>query len=260
MAETQLVIGRGKVYFDRFVSPNNLTPTGERYLGNTPTLTITQAGTKLDHYGSDEGLKEKDRSVTIQNDMTGKMTTDNIDPENMALFWLGENAPLTVAAAPALTETLILRPGLSYQLGESDDEPSGKRSLANFGAKLSAAGHANVLAGSLVFNGETGRIDVADNPQDIDAAGTSVDVTYDQAGYSRTAVIAEGQQIFGRLRFIADNPVGLNQDFFAPYAQLTSDGDYAWKGDDWQAMGFNIELLKLSTRAKLYIDGRPVIA
>ena len=257
MAETQLVVGRGELYFDRFAD-GALLGTGERYLGNTPTFTLTQAATKLDHFDSDHGLKQKDRSVTLTSDLTGATTTDNVVAENLALFFLGDATPLTVAQAAAVKETIILAiPGRVYQLGVSDDQPSGARGLDNVVVALTAAGHAAVDPSNYLFDGATGRLEMLVGGDGFPAEGASIDVTYDQTAYTRDAVIAEGSEVYGALRFVADNAVGLNRDAYMPYVQLTSNGDYGFKGDDWQVMGFTIEVLKLRNRQKLYIDGRP---
>lgn len=256
MADNNLVVGKGKIYFQRFADQSQTFGDGteERFLGNAPTLTITQAPTALDHYASTGGLKEKDRTVTIQNDVSGKMSTDNVSPENLALFWLGDSSLLTVAAAAMVTETITMKPGFSYQLGVSADSPSGARALTLTTAKIDATA---VDAASYTFDGDTGRIDVADDAVDITADGVEVVVVYAQLAHTRSLVLAEGQQVFGALRFVADNPVGLNQDSYIPYCKITSDGDFEGIGDDWQTLGFDLEVLKPGGGlAKLYIDGR----
>jgi hypothetical protein len=59
MAGNNYVIGRGKLYWDQFLTGTQ-TPTGQRYLGNTPALSMTSAYQNLDHYSSDFGLRVKD--------------------------------------------------------------------------------------------------------------------------------------------------------------------------------------------------------
>jgi hypothetical protein len=59
-------------------------------------------------------------------------------------------------------------------------------------------------------------------------------------------VIAQNEIIEGRMIFISDNAAGENRDYIWPYVRVRPDGDLALKGDDWQAMTFNGEVLKLN--------------
>ena len=52
MADNNYVLGRGKLYFDRFPDGTK-TPTGERYFGNTPSFSMSLDSETLDHYNSD---------------------------------------------------------------------------------------------------------------------------------------------------------------------------------------------------------------
>ena len=52
-----IVLGRGKLYFGKFLSSTNETHQGLEYIGNTPSFSLTVETQELDHYDSDEGLK-----------------------------------------------------------------------------------------------------------------------------------------------------------------------------------------------------------
>ena len=41
-----------------------------------------------------------------------------------------------------------------------------------------------------------------------------------------------------------------------PYVKISPNGDYALKGDEWQQIPFNIEILKKTGFEALYSDGR----
>lgn len=85
-----LVLGRGKVLFAPY--PFGQTSGGAKaYFGNTPTMALAQTNTKLDHFSSEGGLKVKDRSVILQNDMTITFDVDNINFGNLALWFGGNN-------------------------------------------------------------------------------------------------------------------------------------------------------------------------
>lgn len=100
MSDNNYVVGRGKLYFNRFADGTLVGP-GYRYFGNTPELTASQSATSLDHYSSDEGMKFKDASVDLQNDMSGSFTCDNVNSDNLALFFLGANDTQTVVTGDA---------------------------------------------------------------------------------------------------------------------------------------------------------------
>lgn len=99
-----LVLGRGKLFFSPY-APHTTVGGVKGYFGNTPTLSMTQANTKLDHYSSEGGLKVKDRSVLLQTDVMLTFDTDNIDIGNLIL-WFGGAAIGTLPADAPLTASI----------------------------------------------------------------------------------------------------------------------------------------------------------
>src|SRR5690625_7821970 len=79
---------------------------------------------ELPHYNSDRGVRIKDESVLLQLDYSGSFITDNISPENLALFFLGESLIETLTAQTGATDTFDdVELGVSYQLGTSNALP-----------------------------------------------------------------------------------------------------------------------------------------
>lgn len=145
-------LGRGKVYFARF-KPGTYTPAGYLYIGNTPEFNLTIESEDLDHFSSDEGIREKDDGVTLEVTRTGSLITDNISPENVALFFFGEVQKLTQAASGPITETLTeVVTGLSYPLGVTDLNPNGVAGIdaATFSVKEAGGSKAS---GTITFAG-----------------------------------------------------------------------------------------------------------
>lgn len=346
------VIGRGKLYFDQFVTGTQ-TRTGERYLGNTPALSLNSAYQNLDHYSSDEGLRVKDDSVQLQVDRTGSFQCDNISMDNVALMF---GAAATTDPQPANignAETFTMYGGRVYQLGSDDDNPHGVINVANvvvtnnsglhaFGAitvgaqpvaaetvtvngqvitfvaaspglhqveigsntvataqgikaeinaypdlyDVRASGDTNIVgitanasgvggnaitlaeavaAADFTVSGATltggaasgvigatgnftvdtarARIELEEEPADI-TDGDVVEVTYDVLVGERMLVVDEENQVEGALRFISDNPRGTNKDYYWPRVKLTPAGEFALKGETWQTMTFNMEILQ----------------
>lgn len=124
-------LGRGKLYFSRFKTGTQ-TPAGFRYVGNTPSFSLTIENQNLDHFSSDEGVKEKDKSIVLQTSSKGALDCDDIQRENLALFFFGSTSPVVQLASSGNSESFAdVAPGLMYQLGMTDLNPSGVRSVSS---------------------------------------------------------------------------------------------------------------------------------
>ena len=268
--QNEYTIGRGKSYFDKFL-PNTNRKTGEMYFGNGPEFTITTDTENLDHYASDYGLRVKDASVLLEAGMTGTFTCDNIAAENLALWFLGDLVNLTLTDQTGAKEVFkpVMR-GKYYQIGATDDTPTGVFNIDNVVIGV-ADGDADIVPGvgdistlpgvtvvTATTNYEldlaTGRIYIEPDSPDF-AGNKQMIVQCDVAAQNRNMVIGKTNQIYGALRYIADNPVGTNKNYYFPKVALRPDGDYALKGDDWNVMSFSFEALQLNNiTQRLYID------
>lgn len=123
------VIGRGKLYFDRFLSGTR-TPTGELYFGNTPAFSTNTEAEELEHFSSEGGLKEQDAAVTLSQTSAAQFDTDNISGDNLALFFSGEKNTLSVDAVVDATQEVTLKRGHYYQMGETPERPFGRRDIS----------------------------------------------------------------------------------------------------------------------------------
>lgn len=245
------VLGRGKLYFDKFTDLETMALSGERYLGNTPSLNMTSTYQNLDHYSSDYGLREKDDSVTLQLDRAGNFTCDNITMENVALVFGTEPVTETQTPTTATAENLIVKRGMYYQLGTSAAVPDGVGTISNLLVADDAA-VAIPAAANWEADLQRGRLHILENAAVI-LDGDTIEATYDTAGGTTQLVIDEGTEVEGALRFIADNPKGTNKNYYWPRVKLTASGDYALKGDTWQTMTFNFDVLSKSGLKRVYV-------
>lgn len=118
-------LGRGRVYFSRFRDDTQL-PSGFRYIGNSPEFNLTIESENLDHFSSDYGINEKDDSVPLSVTRTGSMSTDNIDMENIALFFFGDKSDVTIVGATGGSEVFeSVIGGTTVKLGVTDTAPAG---------------------------------------------------------------------------------------------------------------------------------------
>lgn len=274
--QNDYTIGRGKTYFDKFL-PNSNRKTGEMYFGNGPEFTITTDTENLDHYASDYGLRVKDASVLLEAGMTGTFTCDNIAAENLALWFLGDLVNMTLTDQKGVKEVFKpVRRGKYYQIGTSDDTPTGLFNVDNVVVGV-ADGNAEIVPGAgditalpgvaVVTAAGNYELDLAQGriyiePDSTAFAGNKqMIIQCDIAAQNRNMVIGKTNQIYGALRYISDNPVGTNKNYYFPKVALRPDGDYALKGDDWNVMSFSFEALQLNNiTQRLYIDVLPSAA
>lgn len=273
--KNNLVLGRGRLFFDRQDSKGN--PTGERYLGNTPELNATQDVTTLDHFASDYGVKEMDDQMVLQNTRSGSFITDNISLENVAAFFGGEGQTIVNTQQSDVKEGLNgehqIQRGRFYQLGQTVDEPQGLGNVdaANFELYYAAANAAIVIgsgdlsavegltllpAGNYELEAETGRVYIEPDAPDL-VAPSKLYAQYNRLAGSTDMFITTDDSVRGALRFISDNPKGLQMNYYWPEVNLTPNGDYALKGDDWQQLSFNFGVLKKDCNTPSQITYRP---
>lgn len=248
-------LGRGRLYFDKY-APGTKNLTGQRYIGNTPEINLTSDSESLEHFDSDEGVRQKDASVLLSLNRTGSFITDHIHPANLALFFLGSESVVTVAPVTAAVYALpAIKLGHRYQVGANAAAPAGVRNLSTVIVKKgvtvmtlntdysldAASGGVVPIAGGLILEGDT-----------------TITVTYDLAATSYNRVVtAAAAEIEGALLFISNNPEGEQFDYFWPDVLLKPDGDLALKGDEWQQIGFAFDALKKDDLTEVvYITGR----
>lgn len=266
--ENNYTLGRGELYFARR-DPTTGLLKGERYLGNTPEFNLTFESEDLEHFSSDRGIKELDKSVILQITRSGSLITDNINPENVALFFFGSTDALTVAQTTVTDELIAattggIEIGMFYQLGMTPNNPTGARKVIYPGASGTAfaakKGSTALVAGTdFVFNAEKGRVEFLEGGA-VAEGDTTVKVTYTTSASTKSRIISGSSPVDGALRFIAFNPVGDNIDYYLPNVSLSPNGDYALKGDEWQQIPFNIKVLKGANTEALYAEGTAVTA
>lgn len=249
-------LGRGKVHFARF-KPGTQTPDGFFYIGNTPEFSLTIESETLDHFSSDEGIREKDDSVPLEVNRSGSMTTDNIDPKNVALFFFGSDTVVTqavVASAPFLIEDI--KAGHSYKLGSTSINPAGHFGINPTGLTVEQGVTPLVAGTDYTIDLDGGIISFVEGSA-IAVDGVDITVTYAIRASSRSRVISGSEPVEGAMIYRTRNPKGDDVVFFMPYVKITPNGDYALKGDEWQTIPLSLEILKPTTGEAIYRDGTP---
>lgn len=253
MAIGNQTLGRGKVYFSLFKS-GSYTPAGFRYIGNTPEFNLTVDNEKLDHFSSDGGIRVKDKSIILETTQTGTLIADDIQLENLALFFFGEYDTLAQSSASGLTETITdVELGKMYQIGVTDARPTGYRKLTTPVVKVGVS--TKVLDTDYTLDTDTGLLTIIDGGSIV--AGDDVIVEFGVAAATRTQVISGTDQVEGAILYVSANPEGDKMDYLFPYVRLGPNGDFALKSDEWMQLPLTVEILQAPNRAAIYIDGRP---
>jgi hypothetical protein len=258
-------LGRGEIHFSRFKTGTQ-DPEGFRYIGNSPEFNITVDSNYLDHYDADQGIKQKDQSVPLEVNRTSTFTTDNIDPENLAIFFFGSASSVAVVAATVTDESITgVIKGLSYQLGVTVGNPQGARALDIHTLPTTNVIVTNSAGTTTYVEGTDYTIDMTLGLLTIVASGaivsnTNILVDYKVKTSTRDRIITGSTPVEGAIKYISRNPVGSNFDWLMPYVKLSPNGDFALKGDDWQIIPFNVEILKKANAEAIYVDGRGLTA
>jgi hypothetical protein len=259
MTEKNYVLGRGKVYFARFKT-GTYEPDGFKYFGNTPAFSLNIQAQMLDHYSSEQGIRDKDESVPLEVNRTATLTTDNIIPENVALFFFGSSSTVTQAVVASAPETLTsIKADASYKLGTSPTDPIGLFGISKVGFAVATTIGATPLVSGVDYtmDFDAGIITFLQGST-IAVNGVSIDVTYAVLGSKRDRVISGTSPVEGALIFRTLNPQGKDCTYVMPYVKVNPNGDYALKGDTWQELPLTIEVLTPPTGgAAITRDGMP---
>lgn len=256
MPNPNYTLGRGRVLFARF-NTGTQVPGPFRYIGNTPEFNLTIESETLDHFSSDEGIREKDDSVPLQVTRTGTLICDDIQAENVALFFFGETDLLTTTAATGLTEnfTGVLK-GMFYQIGLTPTNPVGVRGVTNVVVKSNPSGTTFVAGTDYKVDLARGMIEILEGGSI--AANANITVTYNVSATTQERILSGSEPVEGAMRYLENNPRGLNRDVFMPYVKITPNGDLTFKGDEWRQLPFAIEVLKPASAEAIYQNGQPV--
>lgn len=251
----EYVLGRGKVYFASFTSGQ--TPGPFRYMGNTPEFNLTIESETLDHFSSDEGIREKDDSVAIEVTRTGSLICDDINADNVALFFFGSTQVLSTVAAPGQTENFTgANQGDVFQLGLTTGNRIGTRGITNFVLNGTGGTPTYVVGTDYSVDLDRGMFSILEGGGIAD--GTDIETTFDISASDQTQVLSGSEPVEGAMRLLENNPKGSDRDIFLPYVKITPNGDLAIKGDEWRQIPFTIEALKPSSGEAIYINGKPV--
>ena len=226
-----ILLGRGKVYFDRFDSSGN--KTGELFIGNCPTFEITPTPEDIKKYSSADKAAGLIASDVIRTTLSLRVVGDEFTKENLAMALFGDTSTLSQSGGvqPGIDILNVLQ-GRYYALlhrqivGVVVTDPTGDPTY--------------VQGTDYKLDAVTGRIYIIEGGGIID--GADIEVTYTYGTISLPIVRGMNQSsVKGAVRFIgdpargpkyecqiwrvsfrADGPIGFISDEYATFA-LTGD-------------------------------------
>lgn len=205
----KLLLGRGKVFFDRFSSAG--VAQGLRFLGTVSKLEITTNDEKArvyDYSRSDAPLLDE---ALARREVSVAMTLQEFSQNNLALALMGDESAFTQTATPVVDEVLTssLVKGRTYQT-------AGRRIGSVTVEKGPAPGTA--LNPSLDYDYvdlELGLIHIKDTAPGL-VNGDSVIVSYTPAAIAAPGINrvlgAKASRILGKLVYVGDPAAGIEWD------------------------------------------------
>ena len=259
MATKNYTLGRGNIYFARFTEGE--VPGPFRFVGNTPEISLTVETEDLEHTSSDAGVNQVDDRVALSVTRTGTMVMDDIQEDNLALFFFGSKATMSVSALNNQTENFA---GVMIddvlQLGLTDTNRVGVRNISIDSVAITGTGAATLDEGTHysvdTMNGFVTILDNATNEAAFSAA-RAVRITYDVEAGSYGQVASGTTPVEGAMRFVEDNPKGNNNQWVFPKVTVTPNGDMALKSDEWRTVPFSLAISQPSSGEAIYINGVP---
>jgi hypothetical protein len=248
-------LGRGKVYFANYLA-GTTSPDAFRYIGNTPEFSMTIESDKLDHTNSDEGINEVDDSVPLSVTRSSSLVCDDIQAENVAMFFYGSTSVLTTASLAGQSEAFAsVVADMFYQIGLTSSNPVGIRGVNNVVVTSDPSGTTYVEGTDYRVDLDRGMVEIITGG--TLAPGDDILVNYDILGTTQDLILSGSEPVAGALRFLENNPRGKNRDVFLPYVKVSPNGDMTMKGDEWRQLPFSLEILKPTGAEAIYINGKP---
>lgn len=253
-----LAIGKGELWFAPYKTGTQ-DPDGFFFIGNCPEITLNREADLLPHYDSTKGFRRKDEEIVMESRMMGNISVDDVRPQTVALFLMGEEIDLSVTSGTALTSALVgVKKGRTYQIGESLSQPSGARQITVTSVALTSTPATTYVAGTdFVVDNTLGLITILDSG--AIAANANITVTYSQAAHTRKQVIASDNEVQGALKYVSYNPIGQKLDYFMPWVKFRPNGDIALISEEWMTVPLMVEALYKGDLSLCYLDGRPLI-
>lgn len=224
--------------------------------GNAPAFSLSPTLEKIEHMDWRNGPGERDFSAMRTISWGTTLTFDDMKPENLEMFFLGEASKVTqVASTQNVTETYEeIQIGRLIFLGTTLASPIGVRNVLDVVVTVDA--EVKVAGMDYVVDAESGAIRFLPASRGGSVAdGATVTVTYGVAGSTRDRIIS-GQNVRSTaMRFVERGGVGNHSIWNMPSVAIFPEGEMSLIGDDWRTGTFQIDVFKSDGFPAVIIDG-----
>jgi hypothetical protein len=220
---SKLLLGRGKVYFDRF--DDNGVKTGERFLGNCPTFEITPTVEDIKKYSSASAAGDLIASDVLRTSLALRIVGDEFSKENLAMALFGDNSTLAQTTAAITDESILaVQQGCYY--------PTLYRQISAVVVTSDPAGTTYVLGTDYSVDAVTGRIYIIPGGGIADDDDILVDYTYATI-LLNTVRGMNTRAVKGFIRFIGDPARGPKYECQVWRAAIHADGAMGFISDEY---------------------------
>lgn len=240
------MLGRGSLFAS--VLDTDGKPTSWRDLGNSPEFSLNVEKETLEHQSSRSGLKVTDKEVVLSQSVGYSFQLDEINNENMSLFFSGSKATHANPAVAGVSGVVLasaVELGMWYDLADSTGERLYDVDNANLTLQADPSGSpvSLVLNTDYEIDAELGRIRIKVEAANI-AEGDELGFDY-AADATATAQVAQVSALTETsvtiaLKFIGENPAdnGSRYEVQIQKTAILAEGDFALISDDWTTMTF----------------------
>ena len=218
-----ILLGRGKIYFDRFDAAG--ARTGELFLGNCPTFEITPTSEDIKKYSSADKAADLIASDVLRTTLALRIVGDEFSKENLAMALFGDTSTLAQTGAAVTNEAIsgVLQ-GRYY--------PLSKRQVSLVTVTGPSGTPVYVENTDYKVDATTGRIYIVEGGGIADGTDVEVDFTY--ATIALPTVRGMNQtSVKGFLRFIGDPARGPRYEVEIWRASVRADGAIGFISDEY---------------------------
>lgn len=216
-----LLLGRGKIYFDRFASSG--ARTGELFLGNCPTLEITPTPEDIKKYSSAAKAADLIATDVIRTTLALRIVGDEFSKENLAMALFGDTSLFTQTGSTVTGEAHndVLQ-GRYYPLAHRDISV----------VTVKVASTSKTLHSDYEIDASAGRIYIVEGGGIVDGDDITVDYTYGTLSLP-TVRGMNTSAVKGYMRFVGDPARGPKYELEIWRASVRADGAIGFLSDDY---------------------------
>jgi len=227
MSETvngnNILLGRGKIYFDRFDSSG--ARTGELFLGNCPTFEITPTSEDIKKYSSANKSADLIASDVLRTTLALRIVGDEFSKENLAMVLFGDTGTISQTGSTVTAETIsgVLQ-GRYYALS--------MRQVSLVTVTGTGGTPTYDENDDYTVDAVTGRIYIVEGGAIADGTEIEVDFTYGTIALPTVQGMTQ-TSIKGYLRFIGDPARGPKYECEIWRASIRADGAIGFISDEY---------------------------